>query len=104
MKKIFLIVLVSLTAGCTQMYFDRAEPVQPNTANSQSEWHSNMVFALVEVSAPVDLNQKCQSSEWESVKTETSFTNALVGVIPYMSWIWSPKTVTVECQGLPAEK
>lgn len=104
MKKIIFAALVLLNSGCTQMYFDRAEPVLPNTANAHSQWHSNMFFSLVEVSDPVDLQQQCGAGEWQSVKTETSFANGLIGVIPYMGWIWTPKTVTVQCQGVQTEK
>jgi hypothetical protein len=42
------------------------------------EWHHNSVFALVEVSDPVDLRQRC-SGGWSSVTTEESF---LTGFVP----------------------
>ncbi|MBT8442605.1 MAG: Bor family protein [Gammaproteobacteria bacterium] len=103
MKNSLTLALFLLVAGCTKIHFDQAGPVTENPGNSQSAWHHNMAFSLVEVSQPVDLDATCGSRGWESVKTETSFLNGLVGWIPYVSAIWTPKTVTVQCQRSPTK-
>ena len=99
MKSLIAFIVILLVSGCTTIHFDQAEPIVKDSSNSHSAWHHNMVLSLVEVSEPVDLQAQCGSSEWASVTTETSFWNGLVQAIPYMSWIWTPKTVTVQCQG-----
>jgi len=98
------IAFMLLLSACTKIHFDQAEPVIENPEQSQSAWHHNMAFSLVEVSQPVDLGAKCGSNGWESVKTETSFLNGLIGWIPYVSAIWTPKTVTVQCQSPEAKE
>ena len=103
MKILTTIAFVLLVSACTTIHFDETEPVVANPQQSQSEWHHIMAFSLVEVSEPVDLAAKCGSNGWESVKTEVSFLNGLIGWIPYVSAIWAPKTVTVQCQGSEAK-
>jgi hypothetical protein len=98
MKAQIVIAAIILVSGCTKIHFDQSEPVVPDPGDSQSKWHHNMALSLVEVSPAVDLEAKCGANRWESVKTEKSFLNGLVTAIPYVSWIWTPKTVTVQCK------
>lgn len=98
MNKLIILSAIVFLVGCTKIHFDQAGPVAPDPSASQTMWHHNMAFSLVEVSTPVDLTAKCGSNGWESVKTETSFLNGLVTAIPYVSWVWTPKTVTVQCK------
>lgn len=98
MKALVVIMTIALISSCTTIHFDQADPVTPDPATSQSQWHHIMVLSLVEASEPVDLQAKCGTSGWESVKTETSFLNGLVQAIPYVSLIWAPKTATVQCK------
>ncbi|MFW2404952.1 MAG: Bor/Iss family lipoprotein [Gammaproteobacteria bacterium] len=103
MRISLVLAAVMLATGCTKIHFDQAAPVAEDAEMSQSAWHHNMVFSLVEVSQPVDLGSTCGSNDWESVKTETSVLNGLIGWIPYVSAIWTPKTVTVQCEAAGAE-
>ena len=104
-KKIKLLILLSiLICGCTKMHFDNG-PILNNSSVSDNKetiekWHHNLFFDTWEVSDSVNLSKHCNNSEWESVKTEISFLNALsrfpqeILKLP----IWYPKTVTILCK------
>ena len=104
-KKIkLLILLLILICGCTKMHFDNG-PILNNSSVSDNKetiekWHHNLFFDTWEVSDSVNLSKHCNNSEWESVKTETSFLNALsrfpqdILNIP----ILYHKTVTILCK------
>ena len=104
-KKIKLLILLSiLKCGCTKMHFDNG-PILNNSSVSDNKetiekWHHNLFFDTWEVSDSVNLSKHCNNSEWESVKTEISFLNALSrfpqGILKLP--IWSPKTVKILCK------
>lgn len=98
MKHLLLVTVLVLMTGCTTIYFDQDEPVAENPARLQSAWHHNMIWALIEVSEPVDLSATCGESSWDFAKTETSFLNGLIGFVPYLSFFWEPKTASVQCK------
>ena len=105
LKQIKLLILLSiLICGCTKMHFDNG-PILNNSSVSDNKetiekWHHNIFADSQEVSDPVNLSKHCNNSEWESVKTEISFLNALsrfpqeILKLP----IWYPKTVTILCK------
>ena len=105
LKQIKLLILLSvLICGCTKMHFDNG-PILNNSSVSDNKetiekWHHNLFFDSWEVSDSVNLSKHCNNSEWESVKTEISFLNALsrfpqdILNLP----IWYPKTVTILCK------
>ena len=104
-KKIKLLNLLSiLICGCTKMHFDNG-PILNNSSVSHNKetiekWHHNLFFDSWEVSDSVNLSKHCNNSEWESVKTEISFLNALP-IFPQQILnlpIWYPKTVTILCK------
>ena len=99
MRYLFGFAIIMFLNACTTIHFDQNEPVAANPARSESNWHHNMVFALIEVSQPVDLQERCGDNGWSSVKTEETFLNGLVSSLPYVGWVWSPKTATVQCNG-----
>ena len=103
-QKKLLILLSILICGCTKMHFDNG-PILNNSSVSDNKetiekWHHNFLFDSWEVSDSVNLSKHCNNSEWESVKTEISFLNALsrfpqeILQLP----IWYPKTVTILCK------
>jgi hypothetical protein len=65
----------TVLAGCQTVTFARTSA---RSAAPSGEWHHNSVFALVEVSDPVDLRQRCNTG-WSRVTTEGSF---LTGLVP----------------------
>ena len=105
LKQIKLLILLSiLICGCTKMHFDNG-PILNNSSVSDNKetiekWHHNFFADTLEISDPVNLSKHCNNSEWESVKTEISFLNALsrfpqeILKLP----IWYPKTVTILCK------
>ena len=105
LKLIKLLILLSiLICGCTKMHFDNG-PILNNSfvydnKETIEKWHHNFFSDAWEVSDPVNLSKHCNNSEWESVKTEISFLNALsrfpqeILKLP----IWYPKIVTILCK------
>lgn len=70
-----------------------------NKENNEKQ-HRNLIFDTWEVSDSVNLNKHCNNSEWETVKTEISFLNALSKFTQQILQlpIWYPKTVTILCK------
>lgn len=96
MKKIVLVAAI-LLSGCTTIHFDRNANLDLNATKTES-WHHNALLALVEVSDPVNLEEKCGNQEWSSVKTELTFINGLLsGIVNFVAPVWYPKTVEVSC-------
>lgn len=98
MKKLLLATLTLALSACSTMHFDNGSQVQ--TRADSSSWHHTAIFALVEVTEPVELDKRCRGDDWSSVKTEQSFLNGLAGgavnaitVVP----VWTPLTVEVTC-------
>lgn len=77
---------VLFNSGCSTMVFvngtsgdqGRAGPV---AALENEEWHHDGVFGLVEFSPPVDLQNRCNGSDWKSVKIEKTFVNGLASAV-----------------------
>jgi len=97
MNRLFAIVAVLSLTGCTTIYFENNTQAEQPSTDILERWHHNSVFALVEVSDPVNLSNECEGADWATVKSETSFINGLIGWIPYVGIFWTPKTVTVQC-------
>lgn len=103
MKNILLVSLLTtgLLSGCSTINFEKKQKndVEAADAVTYSNWHHNIVFSLIEVSSPVNLNNKCGKKSWSSVKTELSFINGVAGgLVNYLIGpIWYPKTVEVTC-------
>ena len=104
-KKIKLLILLTiLISGCVSIHFDNGSIANNSSVSDNKEtiekWHHNLFFYTWEVSDPVNLSKLCNNSEWESVKTEISFLNALP-IFPQQILnlpIWYPKTVTILCK------
>ena len=104
-KKITLLILLTiLISGCVSMHFDNGSIANNSSVSDNKETieklHHNFFADAWEVSDPVNLSKHCNNSEWESVKTEISFLNALsrfpqeILKLP----IWYPKSVTILCK------
>ncbi len=98
MKKLIIpVMLTSFLNGCSTIYFDNG--AVSSDVTTQEKWHHNILFALIEVSDPVNLKNECGNSDWSSVKTELTFLNGLTSFIPNLIVpLWSPKTVEVSCK------
>jgi hypothetical protein len=68
--------LAIVTSGCSTIYFHNAG--SNRTVTNYSEWHHDWVFGLVEGSAPVDLNSRCNGANWETVRTRQPFLQGFV--------------------------
>lgn len=101
--KILILVLLATLSGCTSIHFDngKAGRLASFEEPQVGKWHHNVVFDLIEVSSPVDLERECKNGEWASVETERSFMDGLAafGANLFMPVpVWHPKTVRVHCQ------
>ena len=97
-KPLSLCLILFTLSACTTIHFDNGEDAESLTKTKQ--WHHNVALDLVEVSDSVNLERRCQSMEWASVKTELSFLNGLARLaVNWLAPIWYPKTVEVSCKG-----
>ena len=86
------LALALLSQACTTITFVR-DPKYTRT--NYSEWHHNWFFGLMEGSDPVDLNARCNGSDWRTVTTEYTFIQGLVSGLTYQ--IYDPHGVEFSC-------
>lgn len=99
MKKIALVLCLLASTACTKIHFDNGDVdivPTPTNAGSLDDWHHIAILTLIEVSEPVNLDQKCNGGEWESVQTQTSLTNGIVAAV--VGGLYNPKTALVTCE------
>jgi hypothetical protein len=86
-------VMVITTSACSTIKFnnDKVEP----SAETYNEYHHMAGLELVEVSDPVDMNQRCDGKQWQFVKTERTLVNGVVGVLTQP--FYSPWEVSYGC-------
>jgi hypothetical protein len=85
-------------AGCSTIRFHSGQAASSDEANE--EWHHVSMLRLVELSDPVDLNDRCRGKEWSMVQTEHTFLNGLAGTLDNIVIgveIWEPWTVQYTC-------
>ncbi len=82
-----------LLQSCSTIYFVSDDKSDFTT---YSEWHSNFVFGLAETSSPVDMAQRCNGAQWQTIKTEQSFLQGLVDGLT--SSIYNPHGVYYSCK------
>ena len=100
-KLIFAAAFVAATAGgCSTIYFHNSSNAMPD----HEEWHHDGLLGLVEFSPPVDLNERCEGRDWETVKTEKTFLNGLVSTVAGSAAgrLYDPWEVAYACQSGPA--
>jgi outer membrane lipoprotein SlyB len=90
----FLAMLLAATAlaGCFHVRYTNDTPVAAEPA--EQNWHHNVVFGLVEVSEPVNVNKACPGGVG-LVKSEESFVAGLVNVITLT--LYNPSDVIIYC-------
>ena len=44
-----------------------------NHETTQSEWHHDWVYGLIEWSDAVDMKKRCNGDDWQVIKTEETF-------------------------------
>jgi len=92
-KPIFILSIIITTSSCSTIHFQNGE--SSTDAETYSEYHHMAGLELVELSAPVDMRQRCKDKEWQSVKTQRTFLNGLVGA--FTQPFYSPWEVTYSC-------
>jgi hypothetical protein len=90
----FLAMFLAATAltGCFHIRYTNDTPVAAEPA--QQNWHHNVVFGLVEVSEPENVNKACPSAVG-LVKSEQSFVAGLVSLLTLN--IYTPTDVIIYC-------
>jgi hypothetical protein len=90
----FLAVLVAVASltGCFHVRYTNDTPVAAEPA--QQGWHHNVVFGLVEVSEPENVNKACPNGVG-LVRSEQSFVAGLVNMITLT--LYNPSDVIIYC-------
>ena len=98
LKALALALGLAALSGCFHIKYTRNQPPAP--VPNFDQWHHNMVFALVEVSDPVNVSQACPNG-FAMVEYQMTFVNGLISFLT--GPIWEPSTVTVTCSANKAE-
>ena len=85
-------MILSFATGCSTIYFHNGNT---NHIIQNSEWHHDGIMRLVEFSDPVDLNSKCNSADWTSIRTEKTFINTLASSVSF--GLYDPWDVSFGC-------
>ncbi len=95
--KNYLLLLITLAflPACTTISFVKDSKDLP-FGNANSEWHSNVLFGFIETSDPVDMNDRCQGTDWVGIRTQFSFANWFVSGIT--ASIYNPHKVLYFCE------
>lgn len=82
MKKFLLAMVLSMIlTGCHTMHFTQNGQIGSYTEEKTEKYHHQLIYELIELSQPVDVNEYCSDNNWQSVKTERSFVNGLIGML-----------------------
>jgi len=99
-RNILLAIITTLLfSGCSKMYFHNGEPSNSVTLQNE-QTHRHTVFNLVEISDPINLNEKCPSNDWDTIETELSFLDFLISSIDNFLIgvdVYGQKTVNYSC-------
>lgn len=100
MKKLIAVAaLATALTGCSTMHFTTNAPM--TRAPEMSEWHHNAAFSLLEVSAPVNMKQRCSGDGFQIVTTQQSLVNGLAGSVDTLFAagldLWTPWSVSYVC-------
>lgn len=86
--------LLATASGCSTIYFHNDSKARKQV--EYEEWHHVVALRLAEVSAPVDLGDRCGSgSGWETVKVEQNFVQGLISGVT--SGLYDPWGVSYAC-------
>ena len=96
-----LSLAATLAGGCyTTVYQFGQPPVMPSSTYWET-WHHQLLFALVEISDPVDLVRACPQGSVSEIREKVSFLNGLVtGVIRAALFgfpLWNAREVSAWC-------
>lgn len=95
-----LIICCAMLAlqACSSITFVQNE--QPGEQEAHTQWHHLAINGMVELSKPLDVREMCGERTWNTITTEYSFTNGLVGLlVPSVPFLvpYTPWTNRVEC-------
>ncbi len=94
--KIYLSAIAMLmTSACSTTYFHNSG-IQ-NDQVDYSEWHHDGILGLVEFSDPVDLNARCEGNNWQTIRTQQTFVQGLIGVVPIVGALYNPQEAAYSC-------
>lgn len=96
MKKfVFVLVASIILSGCYKITLQNGgRPL--GASYKQGEWHHDGVAGLVEFSEPVDMKNRCEGRNWDSVKIHQTFVQGLVSGVTY--GLYNPWDVAYSCR------
>jgi hypothetical protein len=93
MKRLLVVLAAGfMLTGCFHIRYVNDQPATPDPA--ATTWHHNVVFGLVEVSPPEDVNKACPQG-YAAVKSEQSFVAGLVNILTI--GLYNPTDVLIYC-------
>jgi hypothetical protein len=95
------LAIALFSQACTTITFVR-DPKSSRT--NYSEWHHDWILGLVEGSDPVDMQARCNGSEWKTVTTEKTGIQILATLaVSFVGGVWDPHSVEYSCSKAGAE-
>ena len=91
-----VVLLSGLVGGCFHTHVRSGASADYTPQTHDGRWHNSVLWGLVEVSEPIDLQQTCPEG-WAEMHTHTTFVNGLLDFLTI--GIYNPQTVTVQCSG-----
>ena len=86
-------IFILLNTACSTIYFHHAG-IQ-NDSIDQEEWHHTGVFGFIEFSDAVDMNVRCNSTNWGTIMTQQTFVEGLVSAVTFN--LYTPQNASYSC-------
>lgn len=94
------LLIISLFFSCAKIHFkngsDTKAQIQKFGPHSNNSWHHVGVMSFVELEGPFNLEGHCE--EWSQITTSKDIPQAVFGFLPYVSFWYSPWTLTLNCK------
>ena len=92
---VILFVLYGVTA-CQKIHFVNGDA---DIRVDSTEWHHVGVFGIMELSRPIDFQERCEG-DWNSITSKATFVDWLAGSVDNLVGldIWQPWTVQYSCK------
>ncbi|OUR99749.1 hypothetical protein A9Q84_01615 [Halobacteriovorax marinus] len=98
MKNTSLIITMLFITSCSTIHY-RFDNQPDGTGGKQ--WHHVGVFQTVEFSDDVRVKERCPNGPHEITSRRNGF-QAVIALVPWLGWAWSPTEVSIECAELVA--
>jgi hypothetical protein len=102
MKLMSLLFASLFLCGCHTIHIKNGDTT--GNGPERDKWQHIGILGLVEFSDPVQIENTCGPDNWAEVRTRQNVGQVFLGLVPYLSYAWSPKEATIMCAKTPVEK